>query len=743
MKHLEIVIDTTNMASKELIAIAEALPQINQLGIIGISGALNRLAQNNSNFSNKAEQDKGSNNLVDGDIWKIILEIARDNAGYIYSFLRGDIRGATAEFVSTLADEVLAGSAAQAAAAAAEGTDIDIWLASTEGVWPGGPTTRTEFFDTSKYAIEQGYANSNEDLYELFKGLNWTVLETGKLLHDFDKSLIDALRFGWAEVVENIYPPYKRPPGFDDLPEDQKPEVLKDSFYSQTEKDRHQGVGYGGEQAGNFWSGWSRTPPLEVIMNPISDSLLQIPNSRIEQEEYDYIRQFNLSLERQDEKLMSLAQSQWEQNNAAQLSIQAWGDRYQAQADAFVMRGVLPRQDEKLMSLAQSQWEQNNAASPSMQAWGDRYQVQADAYALHDLNIATEDFLGLSTNVSESWAAFKTEIIEVKEKGFDPLNESAEKLKNTMRAYEIDEADAFVMRGVLPATEQSPPTPKPRSKDEKPQSQREQNNAAQPYRQAWRDRYQVQGDNRSQSTSAQRYQAQADAYSRQDRAFPPRRLRAEQKKSMFAFKDIGLASGGPLSDLALVGEEGPEMIINGVVVPAQETRKLMALGLLPGRRFATGGPLDGSYAPMPVDFDPLTGLQRHASLDQGTITFLDRPLSSGGAPSSPQIPASQGEDQNASSVVSLETLFAQSLAQSTSLIAETQTNELAEASPDPAMQHLQATMRIMQQMQQSIQQGNANLNSKFEHLTHIMERQLLESKRMKIYFRDAVRLLFN
>lgn len=49
------------------------------------------------------------------------------------------------------------------------------------------------------------------------------------------------------------------------------------------------------------------------------------------------------------------------------------------------------------------------------------------------------------------------------------------------------------------------------------------------------------------------------------------------------------ATGGPLAPFALVGEQGPELIINGVVVPAPITNALMALGLKPNSSFATGG----------------------------------------------------------------------------------------------------------------------------------------------------------
>lgn len=63
---------------------------------------------------------------------------------------------------------------------------------------------------------------------------------------------------------------------------------------------------------------------------------------------------------------------------------------------------------------------------------------------------------------------------------------------------------------------------------------------------------------------------------------------------------IPQAKGGPLADVAIVGEQGAEMIINGVVVPNRLTKQLIALGLIPGKGFATGGPLlDGTqYAPV-------------------------------------------------------------------------------------------------------------------------------------------------
>jgi hypothetical protein len=51
--------------------------------------------------------------------------------------------------------------------------------------------------------------------------------------------------------------------------------------------------------------------------------------------------------------------------------------------------------------------------------------------------------------------------------------------------------------------------------------------------------------------------------------------------------------GGPLARFALVGEAGPELIINGVVIPAPMTRALMNLGLGKPRGFQAGGVLPG------------------------------------------------------------------------------------------------------------------------------------------------------
>ena len=57
----------------------------------------------------------------------------------------------------------------------------------------------------------------------------------------------------------------------------------------------------------------------------------------------------------------------------------------------------------------------------------------------------------------------------------------------------------------------------------------------------------------------------------------------------FAGEPTPQAGGGPLTDFSLVGEQGPELIVNGFVIPANQTRKLLAQGLVPGMGFQDGG----------------------------------------------------------------------------------------------------------------------------------------------------------
>ena len=47
--------------------------------------------------------------------------------------------------------------------------------------------------------------------------------------------------------------------------------------------------------------------------------------------------------------------------------------------------------------------------------------------------------------------------------------------------------------------------------------------------------------------------------------------------------------GGPVEPITLVGEQGQELIINGVVVPHEETERLLRLGLIPDQEATHGG----------------------------------------------------------------------------------------------------------------------------------------------------------
>ena len=55
------------------------------------------------------------------------------------------------------------------------------------------------------------------------------------------------------------------------------------------------------------------------------------------------------------------------------------------------------------------------------------------------------------------------------------------------------------------------------------------------------------------------------------------------------------AHGGPLTGVNLVGEQGPELVVGKTVIPADLTKRLLRLGVEPGRKFLGGGLLDGLY----------------------------------------------------------------------------------------------------------------------------------------------------
>lgn len=90
---------------------------------------------------------------------------------------------------------------------------------------------------------------------------------------------------------------------------------------------------------------------------------------------------------------------------------------------------------------------------------------------------------------------------------------------------------------------------------------------------------------------------------------------------------VGHARGGPLSGVSLVGEEGPELIINGNVVPAKQTRAMLHGGIRPGKRFLDGGTLGGekfktesSYPDWFLSWS--SGMRRAASDATGTTSTV-------------------------------------------------------------------------------------------------------------------------
>ena len=98
------------------------------------------------------------------------------------------------------------------------------------------------------------------------------------------------------------------------------------------------------------------------------------------------------------------------------------------------------------------------------------------------------------------------------------------------------------------------------------------------------------------------------------------------------------ADGGPLASTALVGERGPEMIINGIVIPADQTRRLMGLGLTPQRKYGFGGAIgawegDSILAGGSSEhgwLDPVTGASHSSSSFSDATNSLNSYLSGGG-----------------------------------------------------------------------------------------------------------------
>jgi len=115
---------------------------------------------------------------------------------------------------------------------------------------------------------------------------------------------------------------------------------------------------------------------------------------------------------------------------------------------------------------------------------------------------------------------------------------------------------------------------------------------------------------------------------------------------------VGQSVGGPLEQAAMVGEEGEEMIINGIVIPHDLTKKLVRLGLKPRKGFAVGGPvldpgiggggdIDWDYPDPDTDtgwLDPNVPYVPSPSTGGGGTTSEPAPTGTGGAPPAPTAP---------------------------------------------------------------------------------------------------------
>ncbi|MDA1330696.1 MAG: hypothetical protein O3B43_06500 [Chloroflexi bacterium] len=195
------------------------------------------------------------------------------------------------------------------------------------------------------------------------------------------------------------------------------------------------------------------------------------------------------------------------------------------------------------------------------------------------------------------------------------------------------------------------------------------------------------------------------------------------------------ATGGPLTDLSLVGEEGPELIIDGIVIPTRETRKLMSLGLLPRRRYALGGPLGGggpvSSLPAPDDFDPLNLEQRRLLRGENQRTGGRIPRSTSTSHSRPTGGGRRSTAEAASLSATIQHIVQASLA----TVVPQAAAVAAQAAGAVAPASLSAANAQMSR------ELNRSLESSNDRLLVRVDRLILETRRMKTYFRDAVRLV--
>jgi len=178
-------------------------------------------------------------------------------------------------------------------------------------------------------------------------------------------------------------------------------------------------------------------------------------------------------------------------------------------------------------------------------------------------------------------------------------------------------------------------------------------------------------------------------------------------------KVLPRAQGGKLTGVNLVGEEGQELIINGIVIPHRETQALLGLGLIPGSALAIGGPLNQGGSGIPGLLSSAPNFNDPAI--RRAITYKSQ-ISGQGAGSSAGFSTSQAT-QDAHSVM---------------VIAQT----IAQQSADQSMQ---ATQQIRSAMVQEISASNARSENLLNDINATLG-NLATSKDIIRGVRDAVEL---
>ena len=195
---------------------------------------------------------------------------------------------------------------------------------------------------------------------------------------------------------------------------------------------------------------------------------------------------------------------------------------------------------------------------------------------------------------------------------------------------------------------------------------------------------------------------------------------AARKNSINSSGVQGRASGGRVGPLTLVGEQGPELIINGVVIPADTTRQLMGLGLMPDQQAALGVNLamtdgGGGYVPSkPVG----------SKVPVKTTGSKVSSMSKGGYKPTSETQSSKSVSSVGSSTI---TDVAMSAASATSAQAASQTTQAAQTAAltviAPAIN--QQSARLSQSQERTLQQAERQY-AILEEIRDLLSRQAVD-----------------